>query len=125
MCIRDRSRNIHAQYPQKLFETGTVFQAGDPVDETISFACVSAHKDASFTEIKSVLQSALETGFGIKVQTESSSDPMFEKGRTAAIMAGSKPVGVIGEISSKTVAGYKIRVPVVGFELSLSGLIFD
>lgn len=123
--VENLSRNIHAQYPQKLFETGTVFHIGDPVDETISLACVSAHKGASFTEVKSVLQSVLQTGFGISVQTESSSDPMFEKGRTAVIMVGKKPVGLIGEISSKTMASYKIRVPVVGFELSLSGLIFD
>lgn len=123
--VENLSRNIHEQYPQRLFETGAVFQIGDPVDETSNLACVSAHKDASFTEAKSVLQSVLHTGFGIKVQTKPSSDPMFEKGRTAAIMAGTKQVGLIGEINPKTVASYKIRVPVVGFELSLSGLIFD
>ena len=29
-------------------------------------------------------------------------------------------VGIIGEIDSKIVDNYKIRVPVVGFEISLS-----
>lgn len=34
-------------------------------------------------------------------------------------------MGVMGEINSKTIENYKIRVPIAGFEISLSGLIFD
>lgn len=124
--VENLSRNIHAPYPQRLFETGTVFEAaGDPVSETTSLACVSAHPDASFTEAKSALQSVLETGFGIRVRTKASSVPIFEEGRAATVVAGKRPVGVIGEISSRTLAGYKVRVPAAGFEVSMSGLIFD
>ena len=60
------SKNIHESYPQKLFETGTVFSTGNPIDETINLSGISAHQDANFTEIKSVLQSALKTGFDLK-----------------------------------------------------------
>ena len=122
--VENLSRNIHAPYPQKMFETGTIFKSGNHITETISLACVSAHKNASFAETKSALQSMLRIGFGIEIQTRASSAPVFEKGRTAAILAGKKPIGVVGEISSKTLKNYKIRVPVVGFEISLSGLIF-
>ncbi|MCY4492131.1 MAG: phenylalanine--tRNA ligase subunit beta, partial [Thaumarchaeota archaeon] len=120
--VENLSRNIHAQYPQKLFETGTVFHG---VAEEINLACISAHKNAGFTEIKSVLCSLLETGFGIDIQTRATKNPMFEDGRTAAILAGKQKVGVIGEINSAVLTGKRIRVPVSGFELSLSGLIFD
>ena len=123
--VENLSRNIHAAYPQRLFETGTVFAIADPIRETINLACVSAHKNASYTEIKSTLQSMLKTGFGIEIQTKASSAPMFEKGRAAVIMADKKPAGLIGEINSKIISDYKIRVPVAGFELRLSGLIFD
>ena len=123
--VENLSRNIHAPYPQRLFETGTVFRRGGPVDETVSLACVSAHRDAGFTEVKSALQSVLETGFGIKIRTRPLHVPIFEEGRAAAVVAGRRTVGVMGEISSGTAAGYKIRVPVAGFEVSLSGLIFD
>ena len=123
--VENLSRNIHAPYPQRLFETGTVFVAGMPVSETASLACISAHKNASFSEAKSVLQSVLGTGFGINTKTKTSLHPMFEEGRTAQIMVGRKVVGVIGEINSTTLAGHKIRMPVAGFEISLSGLIFD
>ena len=114
------SKNIHESYPQRLFETGTVFTAGDPVSEKINFAGICAHKDANFTEIKSVVQAALNVGFGIKVETKTSSDPVFEKGHCASITLNNLQIGIIGKINSAVVENYKIRVPVVGFELSLS-----
>lgn len=123
--LENLSRNIHTSYPQKLFETGTIFSQGTPVDEITSFAGISAHQDASFTEIKSILQSALKTGFNLEIVTKTFSHPTFEEGRTASISVHDKIIGIIGEINSKTIENYKIRVPVVGFEISLSGLIFD
>ena len=123
--LENLSRNIHTSYPQKLFETGTIFSKGNPVDETTSFAGISAHQDATFTEIKSILQSMLKTGFDLEIETKTFSHPTFEEGRTASILFHGKIIGIIGEINSKTIENYKIRVPVVGFEISLSGLIFD
>lgn len=123
--LENLSRNIHTSYPQKLFETGTIFSQGNLVNETTSFAGISAHQDATFTEIKSILQSALKTGFDLDIETKTFSHPIFEEGRTASISVHGKTIGIMGEINSKTIENYKIRVPVVGFEISLSGLIFD
>ena len=123
--LENLSRNIHESYPQKLFETGTVFSEGMPIQEKTSFAVINAHRDANFTEIKSILQSALKTGFNLEIQTKTSSNPLFEYGRSASVIINGQSVGIIGEINSKTIENYKIRVPVVGFEISLSGLIFD
>ncbi len=123
--LENLSRNIHTSYPQKLFETGTIFSQGNPIDETTSFAGISAHQDSTFTEIKSILQSALKTGFDLDIETKTFSHPIFEEGRTASISVHGKTIGIMGEINSKTIENYKIRVPVVGFEISLSGLIFD
>ena len=118
--LENLSRNIHESYPQKLFETGTVFTIGTPISEEINFACISAHKDASFTEIKSVLQSCLKIGFSIGVSTKALDHPSFEKGRCASIVLNEKEIGIIGELSSKIKDEYKIRIPVVCFEMSLS-----
>ena len=123
--IENISRNIHEPYPQKLFETGTIFLEGNPINEKTSFAAVSAHQDSNFTEIKSILQAVLQTGFSLEIKTKTSSHETFEKGRTASILVNGKTIGVMGEIDSKTIENYKIRVPVVGFEIYLSGLIFD
>ena len=103
-----------------MFETGTVFVTGNPISEKINFSGISAHKDANFTEIKSIVQSALNIGFGITIETKTIIDPTFEKGHCASIILNNIPIGVIGKIDSKIVENYKIRVPVVGFEISLS-----
>ena len=123
--LENLSRNIHESYPQKLFETGTVFLDDNPINEKTSFAAISAHQDANFTEIKSILQAALQTGFSLEIKTKTSTHETFEKGRTASILVNGKTIGIMGEINSKTIENYKIRVPVVGFEIYLSGLIFD
>jgi phenylalanyl-tRNA synthetase beta chain len=123
--LNNLSRNIHEPYPQKLFEIGTTFSKGNPIDEEIHLACVSSHKDANFSEIKSILQSALKTGFNIVCNTKTSEYPTFSKGRVAEIIVAGKSYGIIGEIDSKVRENFKIREPVVGFEVKLSGLIFD
>ena len=118
--LENLSKNIHESYPQKLFETGIVFAMENPISEKINFSSISAHKDTNFTEIKSVLQSALKTGFGIEMETKTTTHPIFEEGRCATVIVNGKSIGVIGEINSKIIENYKIRVPVVGFEISLS-----
>jgi phenylalanyl-tRNA synthetase beta chain len=118
--LENLSRNIHESYPQKMFETGTVFATENPISEKINFSAISAHKDANFTEIKSIIQTTLNIGFGIKVETKTAADPIFEEGHCASIILDGMPIGIIGKIDSKIIENYKIRVPVVGFEISLS-----
>ncbi|MGY5143072.1 MAG: phenylalanine--tRNA ligase subunit beta [Candidatus Nitrosopumilus sp. bin_32a] len=118
--LENLSKNIHESYPQKMFETGTVFATENPISEKINFSCISAHKDANFTEIKSIIQSALNIGFGIKVETKTATNSTFEDGHCALIILNNIPIGIIGKIDTKIIENYKIRVPVVGFEISLS-----
>jgi len=122
--LENLSKNIHESYPQKMFEMGTVFSLNDSVSEKTNFSGISAHQDANFTEIKSVLQSALKTGFGLQIDTKTTTHPSFEDGRCATILQNGKSIGIIGEIHSKIIENYKVRVPVVGFEISLSESIF-
>jgi phenylalanyl-tRNA synthetase beta chain len=44
----------------------------------------------------------------------------FEQGHCASIILNNIPIGIIGKIDSKIIDNYKIRVPVMGFEISLS-----
>ena len=118
--LENLSKNIHESYPQKMFETGTVFATENPISEKINFSGISAHKDANFTEIKSIIQSALNIGFRIKVETKTATNSTFEDGHCATIILNNTPIGIIGKINSKIIENYKIRVPVVGFEISLS-----
>ncbi|MGY5147105.1 MAG: phenylalanine--tRNA ligase subunit beta [Candidatus Nitrosopumilus sp. bin_7KS] len=118
--LENLSRNIHESYPQKMFETGTVFATENPISEKINFSGISAHKDANFTEIKSIIQSALNIGFGIKIETKTATNPTFEEGHCASVLLNNIPIGIVGKIDSKIIENYKIRVPVVGFEISLT-----
>lgn len=123
--LENLSKNVHESYPQKLFETGQVFTIANPIKEEIHLAAISAHKDANFSEIKSILQSLLKVGFNIETSSKASEHTIFSKGRAANIIVDNKIVGIIGEIDSTVVDNFKIRVPVVAFEIQLSGLIFD
>lgn len=118
--LENLSRNIHESYPQKMFETGNIFNLEKPISEKINLAVISTHKDANFTEIKSVLQTLLKIGFKIEIQTKTVTNSTFKDGHCANIIFNGNVVGIIGEIDSTIIENYKIRVPVVGFEISLS-----
>jgi len=125
--LENLSKNIHETYPQKLFETGVVFAKEKPIRESINLAVVIAHKDTNFSEIKSILQSILRTQFKIDCETKPSSESqeLFVKGRYADIYVNNKKIGEIGEICNEILDNFRIRTSVVGFEINLSGLIFD
>ena len=121
--LENLSRNVHESYPQRLYETGSVFWEEDPVSEGTRLGAVLAHKDADYAEIKSVLQSALDIGFEIKVRTRTASRPPFAAGRCASVLVGGRSIGMIGEIDSGVVENCKIRVPVAAFEVSLDAVL--
>ena len=125
--IENLSRNIHESYPQKLFETGTIFSKVNPICETVNLAGVIAYKESNYSEMKAILQSILKTGFKIasKTQTPKDNVTMFTSGRHSDIFVDQELIGNIGEINSDVLDNFKIRTSVVGFEIKLSGLIFD
>lgn len=118
------SRNIHESYPQKIFEIGTVFEKDSQIKEGIHLACLSAHKDVNFTEVKSVLQSLLKTGFNLSCSTVPQKEPMFVDGRTGSIIIHGKKLGSVGELDTKIVDNFKLRTPVAGFEIEITDLLF-
>ena len=124
--LENLSKNIHESYPQKLFETGVVFSKAQPINESINLATVIAYKDTNYSEIKAIMQSILKTNFKINSQTKTSKNQeLFIEGKHADIFVGDKKIGEIGEISTEILENFRIRTSVTGFEIKLSGLIFD
>ena len=124
--LENLSKNIHESYPQKLFETGVVFSKGDPIHESINLGVVVAYKDTNFSELKAIMQSILRTNFKINSDTKTSKNQeLYVEGRHADIFVDNKKIGEIGEIDSEILENFRIRTSVVGFEIKLSGLIFD
>ena len=117
-------RNIHKSYPHRLYETGWVFGAG--ASETLRLACITAHKDASYSEARSILYAALRRGAGISdMSTPPRDAPPYAKGRAAAVMVGNTSIGSIGEIDPHILQSFKLRknTRAAAFELDI-GLIF-
>ncbi len=121
------SSNIHEPYPHKLYEIGTIFI---PRDERLHLGCIVAHKDASYSEIKSIL-SGMCRDLGVDVQTPSGDEGMFLKemfqvGCAAHVCVGECVVGSIGEVYGAVRDAFKIRegISVAAFEVDL-GLIFE
>ncbi len=123
--LQTLARNVHEEYPQRLFEIGKVFMKTDKVEESWHAAAVVAHGGADYTEIKSALAALLKSGFGRGLATKAFENPLFIKGRCAEIRVESKgePVGIIGEVTPLAIYNFRLRVPVAAFEVNLSALL--
>ncbi len=81
--------NKHAEYPQRVFEVGTVFTP----EEELRLAGLVAHPEASFSEVKGIVDRVLSL-FGKSSKWEAGEHRFFIPGRTAL-----SPFGVYGEVS--------------------------
>ena len=77
--------------------------------------------------MKAILQSILKTGFKLDSTTSTPqyTDELFTQGRFSDVFVDQRMIGHIGEVNSDVLNNFKIRMPVVCFEINLSGLIFD
>ena len=120
MCL---SANVHQPYPHRLYETGTVFfkDNSGTIHEKMRLGVVMAHRSASFSEAKSVLQSLLHALGHEDVRTLPHDTPPFRTGHSAAIYSKSVNIGIMGEISEEVCAAFRIRkdIAVVAFEIDV------
>jgi phenylalanyl-tRNA synthetase beta chain len=119
------SRNVHEEYPQRLFEIGKTFHGGGDIHESWNIAAAVAHVDASYTEILSILQSLLRSCFGKAMKAKAAQSPFFISGRSAEIVVDETSVGAVGEIAPAALANMKLRVPVAAFEIDLSKMLHN
>ena len=122
--LESLGRNIHEPYPHRLYETGRVFSRDGA--ESTRMACVTAHKDASYSEIKSVLHTALHRGLGVENMATPPQDAApYAKGRSAAVRLGGNHTGMVGEIDPGVRQAFRLReqIGVAAFEMDIE-LIF-
>ncbi len=119
--LQSLSRNVHEEYPQRLFEIGKTFhKQQEVIQESWNIGAVIAHGEAGYTEIKSALQALLKTSFGKDLSTNAIKSPFFMQGRSAEIIVDGRVVGALGEITPLALDNFKLRVPVAAFEVNLS-----
>ncbi|MDW0298397.1 MAG: phenylalanine--tRNA ligase subunit beta [Nitrososphaeraceae archaeon] len=117
------SKNIHEEYPQKLFEIGQVFLPEQENSEKWNLCCATAFNGVTFTKIKAILQTLMEICLGTTFETKAAEHSSFISGRSADIFYKGKTVGQIGEVSPLLIDSFKIKMPVAAFDLDLTELL--
>ena len=112
------SENKHHEYPQKIFEIGTVFGK----EENESVGLLICHGSANFTEAKQILD-YLFNSLGLKYNLDEVEHDSFIKGRVGKIYCNNKEIGYVGEINPKVLDNFNLEIPVAGFEIKLSELL--
>jgi phenylalanyl-tRNA synthetase beta chain len=112
-------KNKHRELPQRMFEVGEVVLGGG--NRTL-LAGVSIHAKASFTEVKSLVQSVLSS-MSVPVEIASGNHPSFIKGRCASVSSGQTELGHFGEVAPSTIEAFELKYPTVAFELDLETIL--
>ena len=118
------SRNKHHEYPQNLFEIGTVFMKGPGetgIEEKQTLSCLICHAQADFTRIKQVLDYLLKS-LGKTYSIEETDHPSFIPGRVGKIKIKDKAIAQIGEIHPIVLTNWGLTTPVAALELNVSDL---
>ncbi len=121
------SNNQSVEFPQRIFEVGKVTVLDESKetktrDEEL-LAAVATHPNAGFSEIKSALDAFL-MNLGASWEIRVSEHESFIEGRVGEIVVKGVTVGVVGELSPKVLAFWKLENPVAAFELNV-GKIFS
>ena len=123
--LQSLSRNVHEEYPQRLFEIGKTFHKNGAITERWNVGGVITHVDAGYTEIRSVMQALIKSCFGRDAITKAAQNTMFMEGRSAEIVIDGILMGTIGEVTPLALENFKLRMPVAAFEIDLSHIIKD
>ncbi len=120
------SINQSVEFPQKIFELGKV-TIPDETKETRTgdeewLAAVTAHPNASFSEIKSALDSFM-SNFGVEWQIKEATHPSFIEGRIGKILVNGAQIGIVGEINPAVLETWKLENPVAAFEMNFQTLV--
>lgn len=118
------SENVDAKYPQKIFETGKVFEEKGKIEE-IEKLCIALSGEADFTEIKQVLDYLMRM-LDLDYRIEAAEHPAFIEGRTGKILIKTKgkekEIGILGEISPNLLKNWHLKMPVAALEIETENL---
>jgi phenylalanyl-tRNA synthetase beta chain len=124
-ALRIMADNKDNEYPQRIFEIGTIFQK-DTSSRTESFETgikesenlIISSTPGNFTELKQILD-YLARMLNLKYEIKEAGKEGLIDGRTGTIIINNKPVGYIGEVHPETLRTWNIKLPVSVLEISL------
>jgi len=111
------SENLDSEYPQNIFEIGTVFE---PDLQEKTNLCITK-TPGDFTQIKQILQ-YLQDMLNIKLNIQETTHPSFIQGRVGKISYKNKEIGIIGEIHPQVLKNWHLKMPVSSLEICIDNL---
>jgi len=121
------SENTNAEYPQKIFELGRVFEKDSKeetgIKERERLSICLGDSNANFTEIKKVLDYLTGMlGIDKEYKIENGEHPSFIDGRCGTIIINGKTIGFLGEITPQILENLRIKMPVCALEVDVEQL---
>lgn len=113
--------NKHHDLPQRIFEIGDVVVKGRNLRKLGGLSC---HTKASFTEMKSLIESLLRN-VGIEPGVGVHRDSRFLRGRCASAVHKGEEIGIFGELHPEFITNYELTHPVAAFEIDVSPLFYE
>jgi len=117
--------NKHHEFPQKIFEIGTVFKRGTKeetgVKEMERLAVAISNTRADYTDIRQILDSLFRS-LNIEYLITETEHDSFIPGRVARVSVKGRGVAYIGEIHPVVLDNLALEMPVSAFELNLTDL---
>ncbi len=109
--------NFRNQYPQRIYEIGTVHRGGKEID---ALGIAVSHREASFSEIKGLMIGLLEDLDITNYKIDKYELPMFVKGRLASVIVEDTICGFFGEVDPLLLRNIGLKMPVALGELDIS-----
>jgi phenylalanyl-tRNA synthetase beta chain len=123
-ALRILAENKDNEYPQKIFELGTVFRRNraNPKEIQEGMKVAIALTPGQFTEGKQVME-YLFAQLDLPVSFTESEHPLLISGRTASISLNKENLGFMGEVHPDTLKSWNMKLPAVVMEISLDKIL--
>ncbi len=123
-CIKVLGENTDAEYPQRVFEIGKVFERNERDETGIKEKdkLIIAITPGNFTEIKQILD-YFANMMNIKMDVSEVKTRSFIEGRTGKIMMEGKQIGIIGEIHPSVLRSWHLKMPLACLEIDLEKIL--
>lgn len=117
------STSAHAAFPHRTFETGEILSrdASGLCRTGMMLTCLVCGNEADFADVHSIL-GAVCGERGLELVLEPMDDPRFIPGRSASVLIGGTPAGILGEIHPGVLTDWGLTRPAAGFEIDLDPL---
>ncbi len=112
------AENVDAEYPQKVFELGRVFNLENDITESEKLSL--GFTPGNFTDVKQALEYLFRMlDVNIKIEEAENFPNYFIDGRVAKIILDKEEIGFLGEVHPRILRSWKIKMPVALCEINL------